>query len=293
MKLGAHDFMPKPFTPDEFRLIARRALEKRKLVLETLALRHEKEVLRENFAAIVSHELRSPLSAVQQNLYVLSAELSDQMSDDQLHRLERMKSRLSELLDLISTWLRVISLDMESIKDSFTQVSIASVISAAIESVSSMAARKDIKLDVTIREPISPVYGDSGTLCEVFVNVLNNAIKYSRQGSVVKTLAELKGGDIVVSVIDNGVGISDGDLPFIFDDFYSGKRGSQNETGYGLGLALSKRIIDVHIGAINVESELGNGTVFRVHLPAIASESQADDKMRADIFFGPLEGEIR
>ena len=65
MKQGAYDFLPKPFTPDELRLIAQRGVEKRKLVLETIALRREKELLRENFAAIVSHELKSPLGAVQ------------------------------------------------------------------------------------------------------------------------------------------------------------------------------------------------------------------------------------
>ena len=75
MKRGAFDFLPKPFTPDELRLIVQRGLERRRLVLETITLRREKEMLQQNFAAIISHELRSPLSAVQQNLFVLTAEL--------------------------------------------------------------------------------------------------------------------------------------------------------------------------------------------------------------------------
>ena len=87
MKQGAYDFLPKPFTPDEFRLITHRGLEKRQLVLDTIALRREKEMLRENFAAIVSHELKSPLGAVQQNLYTLVKELSDTVTDDQRRRL--------------------------------------------------------------------------------------------------------------------------------------------------------------------------------------------------------------
>ena len=77
MKAGAYDFIPKPFTPDQLRLIAARGLEKRRLLLETIALRREKEVLRENFAAIISHELKSPLSAVQQDLFVLRSQLAD------------------------------------------------------------------------------------------------------------------------------------------------------------------------------------------------------------------------
>ena len=71
MKHNAYDFLPKPFTPDELRLLTKRGLERRNLILETQALRREKELLRENFAAIVSHELKSPLGAVQQNIYLL------------------------------------------------------------------------------------------------------------------------------------------------------------------------------------------------------------------------------
>src|SRR4030067_1257315 len=91
MKKGAYDFLPKPFTPDELRLIARRGLEKRRLILEAITLRKEKEMLREQFAAIVSHELKAPLGAVQQNLFVLVDELSNQLTEEQKGRFERMK----------------------------------------------------------------------------------------------------------------------------------------------------------------------------------------------------------
>ena len=87
MQKGAFDFLPKPFTPAELRLITRRGLEKRKLVLETLALRREKELLREHFAAIVSHELKSPLATTQQHLFALYGELSDQLSDNPFPKL--------------------------------------------------------------------------------------------------------------------------------------------------------------------------------------------------------------
>jgi len=112
MKKGAYDFLPKPFTPDEFRLITKRGLERRRLMLETIALRKEKEMLRENFAAIVSHELKSPLGAIQQNLYALSSELTGVISENQQARFERMKSRIDDLIKLINSWLRVMSIDI-------------------------------------------------------------------------------------------------------------------------------------------------------------------------------------
>jgi two-component system sensor histidine kinase/response regulator len=101
MKNGAYDFLPKPFTPDEFRLITQRGLDKRRLVLETIQLRKEKEMLREQFAAIVSHELKAPLGAVQQNLYVLVSELSNQLNKDQEDRFERMQTNIKDLITLI------------------------------------------------------------------------------------------------------------------------------------------------------------------------------------------------
>jgi two-component system sensor histidine kinase/response regulator len=268
MKQGAYDYLPKPFTPDEFRLITKRGLEKRDLVLQTISLRREKELLRENFAAIVSHELRSPLSAVQQNLFNLAFELSDQVSEDQQRRLDRMKTRISDLLEMISTWLRVIKTDIESIKENFKPTSLENVIEKAAESVQTHAVRKNIDIVTEIEEPISQVFGEEGTLTETIVNILINAIKYSQNNSQVFLSAGQKEDTVIISICDTGVGISDDDLPHIFDDFYSGKSSQPSERGSGIGLALSRRIIETHNGTITVDSEFGKGSTFEIQLPA-------------------------
>ncbi len=276
MKQGAYDFLPKPFTPDEFRLITRRGLEKRKLVLETIALRREKEMLRENFAAIVSHELKAPLGAVQQNLYTLVEELSDKISEDQTRRLERMKSRINDLMELIHTWLRVISVDIETIKDHFRPISVTSVISNAIESVQPHAIRKNIEIITSFEEPLSLVDGEKGTLTEALVNISNNAIKYSHMGSKIYIKAEETDEYVVISVSDTGVGISEEDLPNIFDDFYRGKSSQTTERGSGLGLAISQRIIETHNGSISADSEPGKGSTFEIRLPVVKTNSQKE-----------------
>src|SRR4030043_2051557 len=143
MKKGAYDFLPNPFTPDEFRLITKRGLERRKLMLETIALRKVKEILRENFAAIVSHELKSPLGAIQQNLYALDEELSGVLTESQKARFGRMKSRIDVLIKQIHLWLRGMSIDIAKISENFAPISISTVISKAIESVEPHAKRKD------------------------------------------------------------------------------------------------------------------------------------------------------
>ncbi|MCP4426441.1 MAG: HAMP domain-containing histidine kinase [Chloroflexi bacterium] len=266
MKQGAYDFLPKPFTPDEFRVIARRGVEKRNLVLETIALRREKEMLRENFAAIISHELKAPLSAVQQNLFTLVFELASVTTEDQQRRLERMKTRIGDLIALIRTWLRVFSTNIETIKDSFQPLSVPDIVVKAVESVEPHAIRKNIEIITSLDEPLSQVYGEEVTLTESLVNISNNAVKYSHAGSKIIIKAEEQDGRILISVSDSGIGIAKEDLPFIFGDFYRGKT-NQTEKGVGLGLALSKRIVETHGGSITAESEPGKGSTFVIRLP--------------------------
>ena len=283
MKQGAYDFLPKPFTPDEFRLITHRGLEKRKFVLDSIALRREKELLRENFAAIVSHELKSPLGAVQQNLFTLVTELSDTVTEDQLRRLERMKTRIADLMELIHTWLRAISVDIESIKEDFEPVSVACVVSKAVESIEPHAVRKAINVVPSLEEALSPVFGDEGTLTEALVNLGNNSVKYSHMGSEILIKAKEENGHIVISVSDTGVGIPEEELPYIFDDFYRAESGKAAAGGAGLGLAICRRIIETHDGSISAESELGKGSTFIIKLPAC--ESNIDHEPGLDAKF--------
>lgn len=266
MKKGAYDFLPKPFTPDEFRLITRRGIERRRLMLETISLRREKELLREQFASIVSHELKAPLGAVQQNLFVLEYELANTLNDNQKAKLERIKVRIDELIKLINSWLRVISVDINKLKANFTQVPITTPLSSALESVEPYATRKNIELITDVPDSLPSLFGDSLSLSEIFVNILGNAIKYSPDGTKVTIKAEVKENAILVSIKDSGIGIAAEDIPHIFEGFYRGKSG-QEMSGHGIGLAVSRQIADAHGGSIAVESELGKGTTFVVSLP--------------------------
>lgn len=276
IKKGAYDFLPKPFTPDEFRVITRRGLERRKLVLETTALRREREMLREQFAAIVSHELKSPLSSVQQNLFALKHELADKLNQEQLDRCDRMKASIDHLLELIRTWLRVIAADADitKIRDSFQPTSVESVIHKACESVETHAQRKDIEIVPTIEGMLLNVEGDEITLVEAVTNLLSNAIKYSRMGSKVFVNAHKDDGHIQITVTDRGVGISQEDLPFIFGDFYIGDVSTEGERGNGLGLAITRRVIEAHKGSIEVDTALGKGSTFTIHLPTLVTDPQ-------------------
>jgi len=272
MKSGAYDFIPKPFTPGQLRLIVARSLEKRRLVLETIALRREKEMLRENFAAIVSHELKSPLSAVQQNLYVLSLQLADTIDDSQKQRLDRMQARIGDLLSMVDTWLRGVTSDLNGIRDRFGLLPIAVPISKAVESVHSPAIRKSVDVVTSVSEDTC-VFGDEVTLTEALTNILGNAVKYSHEGGTVSISTRLVDDRVHVDVSDAGVGIPADELAHVFDDFYRADTGELRESGVGLGLAISRRIIDAHDGSISVTSRRGEGTTFTLVLRTDAPET--------------------
>jgi signal transduction histidine kinase len=274
MKKGAYDFLPKPFTPDEMRLIARRAIDKRRLVLETIALRREKEMLREQFAAIVSHELKSPLGAVQQSMYGLVSDLSDKLSDEQKSKIERLQSRIADLIKLVNTWLRAISVDISTIRENFAPTSIVEVVSKAVENIQQHAVRKDISIETTLREPLAPINGNEVTLVEALVNIIGNAVKYTQMGGHIIVTAREEDNKILVEIKDDGVGISADDLPHVFDDFYVGATKPEGERRSGVGLAITKRIIDAHDGSISVDSELGKGSTFVILLPILKQEEQ-------------------
>lgn len=282
MRRGAYEYLPKPFTNDELCTIIAHGIEHSKLMKETLSLRREREMLREQFAAIVSHELKAPLGSVLQNLYVLEHELEDQLSEKQADRLGRMKTSIDDLLALIKSWLNLVSEngDISKIRENFEPVSISEVITKSIESVEGHAVRKDIEVIPVVEETVGMVNGDRVHLAEALVNLLGNAVKYSHMGSRVHVTAERQGASIMISVSDRGVGISKDDLPFVFGDFYVGKSAPEEARGSGIGLGISRRIIEAHDGSISVDSSLGKGSTFTIQLPALddvpAEPIQAD-----------------
>jgi signal transduction histidine kinase len=268
MKKGAYDFLPKPFTPEEFRLIIRRGVEKRTLLLETIALKREREVLREHFASIVSHELKAPLGAIQQNIFGLERELAEVLSEDQARRCDRIKTRIGDLLNLINTWRRGATVDIGTIKENFGPVSIDVPIAKAVESVVPHATRKAVDITTAVPQPPGVVWGDEGTLTQTLVNVIGNAVKYSQCDTSVAVVADQPNGEVTISVTDTGVGIAEDDLPFIFDTFYRARSGEGTESGSGLGLAVSRRVVRAHGGGIEVRSTVGKGSTFIITLPA-------------------------
>jgi signal transduction histidine kinase len=182
-----------------------------------------------------------------------------------------MKARIDDLLKLIASWLRAVSVPVETIRESFALVVLDGAITKAIESVQPHATRKDIAITASVAGPLPAVLGDEGALTEALVNLIGNAVKYTRPGGRVTVGGAAAGGQVVLTVADTGIGIAPEELSLVFDAFYRARSGPGTESGAGLGLALTRRIVQAHEGTLSVESQVGKGTTFSIHLPVHAA----------------------
>lgn len=268
MKKGAYDFLPKPFTPEELQIIISRALERRRLALEAETLRREKKLIEDNFITMVTHQLRSPLVAIQQYFEVILAGLAGQVDKTQQEMILRARERLDSLLRLINDWLGLARIDQGQIVANLKPVALDKVLRKQVEFLQPLAGEYEVTLELSpVEEPVL-AQGDEQMLEQVFSNLITNAIKYNRpKGSVTISLNH-DDSFIVVKVKDTGIGIAREHLPFIFDQFYRvSRREDQKIKGTGLGLSIAKKIVEAHNGSIQVESEPGQGSTFSVRLP--------------------------
>lgn len=268
MKKGAYDFLPKPFTPEELRIIINRALERRQLALEAESLRIEKKLLEENFITMVSHQLRSPLVAIQQYFEVILAGMVGQVEEKQKEMILRARERLDGLLKLISDWLDLAKINRGQIVDKLKPVSLKKVLEKQVEFLKPLAKENEVTVELIPFSGNDLIQGDEETLEQAFANLINNAIRYNKPKGRVKISIKEKGDFLATEIEDTGIGMAKEHLPLIFDQFYRVSRSETQKTkGTGLGLSIAKKIVDAHNGSIQVASELGKGSTFTVFLP--------------------------
>jgi len=267
MKKGAYDFLPKPFTPDELRIVAKRGLERRKLTLETESLRKEKEKLQDNFITLVSHELRSPLAAVEQNIMVIVGGMVGEIPDKVQIMLKRVSERIKGLIKLINDWLNLSRIESGELVTEMEPVELKQILSDAVDLLNPLANERNVHFILNLPEKFPTILGgNKEALQMLFTNLIHNGIKYNYRGGHVKIILEDEDHKAKITVQDSGVGISKEKLPLVFEEFYRIK-GQESVEGSGLGLSIVKKIVEAHSGQIEVESIEGKGTTFTVYLP--------------------------
>jgi two-component system sensor histidine kinase/response regulator len=277
MKKGAYDFLPKPFTPDQLRLIIGRGLERRRLVEETESLRREKKLMEENFITMVSHQLRSPLGTIAQYFEVILGGMVGKVEPRQEEMLVKARNRLESLMELINDWLDLARMNRGQIVDKLQPLSLKKMLENLIGFFQPGARKEEVSLELVPYSGFDRVEGDEEKLAQVFSNLVTNAIKYNRPNGTVKVVLREEKDWLAVDIEDTGNGIPKEHLPYIFDQFYRVKTSEGKKSkGSGLGLSIAKKIVEVHGGIIRVMSELGKGSTFTVCLPKASGKLETD-----------------
>lgn len=222
-----------------------------------------------HFVSIVAHELRAPLAAIENYLNVVLDGFAGDVTEKQRKFLERSKLRISDLRSLISGVVDLARMRPEQIQADFEWLDPAQVGADSVEEVAMAAKEKNIKIHTKRPAEFQLIVGAPRRLRQVFTNLLNNAIKFSPEGSTVTFRAWDEPDALILQVEDQGMGIPKEEQPFIFEEFYRG-RDVEGVAGTGLGLSIAKSIIGAHEGTIEVESPydgVERGTRFTVRIP--------------------------
>ncbi len=219
----------------------------------------------ERFTADASHELRTPITVMQTEIEVALSD-PDLTVTEAREQLESNLEELAKLTQLSEGLLRLAQLDKNSMTQ--TKSKIAPIITAAVEHLQPLADKKNISIDHSPNVD-AQIQANQSSLSEALIIIIENAIKYSPEGSFVRIQAKKEGQKVTISVIDHGSGIKKSEQAHIFDRFYRSDkaRTKQSTPGYGLGLSIAKNIVELHHGTISVESKLHKGSTFKVSLP--------------------------
>ncbi len=235
---------------------------------EDISTHKEIDQMKSDFVAMVAHELKSPLASIEQMIYALqtNCEYEAVNSCNTLH--SRMTVRTKDLLRLIDNLLNLSKLENGTVVFNLEPIKGHEIIQDIVEIATPQAEGKDITIDYRPCEEDWWFNVDYDHIRTAFMNIVSNAVKYTPEGGTLEINTTLNGGFANLIVKDSGIGISNGDLPHIFDRFFRVKgKATRHITGSGLGLSLVKEVVDAHQGYIEVESTPEVGTTFTLSFP--------------------------
>lgn len=222
----------------------------------------EQENIRKRLTGDISHELKTPLTNIQSHLEAMI----DGIWEPTEERLLSVKEEAERLSSLVSDMQKLNKYDESSIKLKKDNVNISDIICFVIFQFSNLAKSKNIKIEYE-KKNIN-LYCDKDKITQALVNILSNAIRYSNEGSTIFIEEGLKDNKVIISIEDQGIGISEEDLKYVFERFYRADKSRTRATGgTGIGLTIVKSIVSSHGGEVKLESKLGEGSKFTIILP--------------------------
>lgn len=221
---------------------------------------------------VMAHELKTPLQVIMGAASMLSEGLCGELGDEQKERVEAIESGADELLQLIDSSLQMVRLEQGKVHLTVTDICPKTLIGELALEFAKPFQRKGIELNVSAPPSGYMLKSDRIKLKEILRNLIENARKFTAQGHVTVEFAKKEKGWVEIVVSDTGIGIDGETLPKVFDLFYQADSGEREQGGAGLGLNIVKRLVTVLGGEIEVASQVGQGTTFRITLPSDISE---------------------
>jgi len=226
------------------------------------------DTLRRELVANVSHDLRTPLATLQGYIETLFLKNEGLSQEDRKHHLEIAIQHCQRLSNLVNELFELAKLDSREIQVRHEPFNISELAHDVVQKFYLSAQEKQITIQIDHNQNLPFANADIAMIERVIENLLDNAVRHTPEGGSIRIAFSAQNGDISVCVSDTGCSIPEEDLPHIFDRFYRRDRTQESKTGYsGLGLAITKRILELHDKSITVESTAGSGTTFTFFLP--------------------------
>ncbi|MHB1167661.1 MAG: sensor histidine kinase [Carboxydocellales bacterium] len=236
------------------------------MVVRDISKENQLENMRRDFVANVSHELRTPLTLIQG----YAEALEEGLAVDEEARQEMVgiiREETNRLQRLVSDLLDLSKMQSGNLQLTLSPINLPSLLERATHPFRPLAREQKVQLKLQLGQQLPGIIGDEDRLAQVLINLLDNALRYTRSGGVIELGVAAKGKGVEIWVRDSGSGISPQEVPYIFERFFKvDKSRRRDSAGTGLGLAIAKSIIQAHGGTFRVESELGKGTGFFIGL---------------------------
>ena len=239
-----------------------------------------------DFVALAAHELRAPLTVIRGYLDMLDEEIYDKVTDDQRALLDRLNVSAKRLASYVNNVLNANRYDRNHLQLKLTETTIADIAADVRKDLDLRATTVNRHIDWQIPNNLPTVAADKSSIGEVITNLVDNAIKYSNDGGTVEVTAKRSGDFVAVSVIDHGIGIARSAAEHLFTKFYRSHRSRASVGGTGIGLYISRGIVESHGGTIGVDSTEGEGSTFTFTVPiyqAVKDKLNNDNNSNAQL----------
>jgi two-component system, sensor histidine kinase and response regulator len=265
---GAFNFVPKPFTPLELKTSIENITKNLFLKRMTRKMKEEGKQIRFQFLSVLSHELKSPINAIEGYLRMMKDKQVGDNLEDYMEMIDRSIERIKGMRNLILDLLDLTRMESGKKNRDLRLIDIVEITRTVIDSIEPLAIQKNIKVSMDNDDTLF-ITADKNEMEIILNNLISNAVKYNKEDGKVFVTLKKKGNTINIAIEDTGIGMTEDEMGLLFQDFVRIKNSKTKfVTGSGLGLSIAKKMVELYKGTIKIESTPDVGSKFIVNIPA-------------------------